>query len=261
MTEAAVSIRNLSVRRGGRTVLSDVGAEAHAGELLGLIGPNGAGKTTLLRAAMGLAPHEDGHVEILGTALADWNRAALGRHLAYLPQSGGEAWPIRVDRFVALGRLPHLEPWRGPGPSDLSAIDEAMTAADVAEFAPRPITALSGGERARVHLARALAVGAPILFADEPIAGLDPYHQLQVMEMLRDQAVVQGRAVVVVLHDLTLAHRFCHRLVLLKDGRLYAEGTPAMVLTRSALSEAYGIRTAAAGDLSAVVLPWERALG
>lgn len=256
MTEPVLSIRDLSVRHGARIVLSSITAKVWPGELIGLIGPNGAGKTTLLRAAMGLLPLVAGQVRILGRSLTTWTPAALGRQLAYMPQGGEEAWPINVDRFVGLGRLPHLEPWRGPAPEDLRIIRDAMTVSDVARLATRPVTALSGGERARVHLARALAVGAPILFADEPIAGLDPYHQLQVMEMLRQQADIHHRTVVAVLHDLTLAHRFCHRLLLIKDGRLYAEGTPETVLTPRALSEAYNVRPARPADLDNIVIPW-----
>lgn len=255
---SALTIESVSVRRGAASVLSSVSTNAHYGELIGLIGPNGAGKTTLLRAAMGLQSMESGQIRLGGKDLADWGARALGRHLAYVPQSGGEAWPIRVDRFVALGRLPHLEPWRNPRPTDAQAVDAAMKAADVTEFADRPVTALSGGERARVHLARALAVEAPILFADEPIAGLDPYHQLHVMEILRRQAVEDQRCVVVVLHDLTLAHRFCDRLVLLKDGRIYADGPPDTVLTPQALKDAYSVVPAGPVDLADIVLPWSR---
>ena len=261
MTDVAITIRSATVRRGTRTVLSEINADILMGELVGLIGPNGAGKTTLLRAAMGLQPLEDGSVRILDRDLSAWDRRDLGRSLAYMPQSGAEAWPIRVDRFVALGRHPHLEPWRRPGPEDSTALRHAMQAADIEAFADRPVTALSGGERARVHFARALAVGAPILFADEPIAGLDPYHQLHVLEMLRDQAVDQGRAVVVVLHDLALAHRFCHRLILMQGGRIRAEGTPTAVLSRDHLAETYGVVPADPDELTEIVLPWHRRAG
>ena len=163
MTLVPLRLEGVTVRRGARAVLEAVSTTAAPGELIGLIGPNGAGKTTLLRAAMGLLPIGAGHVRILDRALSDWNRRRLGRVLAYLPQSGGEAWPIRVDRFVALGRLPHLEPWRGPGVDDAKAIDAAMAATDIGAYAARAVTELSDGERARVHLARALAVEAPII--------------------------------------------------------------------------------------------------
>ncbi len=258
MTDPVLSVEAVAVRRGDRPVLQDVSMLVRPGELLGLIGPNGSGKTTLLRAALGFQALESGRVSVMDRALADWPVRDLGRQIAYFPQDGGEAWPIRVDRFVALGRLPHLEPWRRPGASDAKAVEDAMAAADVAALASRAVTDLSGGERARVHLARALAVQAPILLADEPIAGLDPFHQLQVIEMLRRHAHRESRAVVVVLHDLTLAHRFCDRLVLLHNGRLYAEGTPESVLTESALVEAYGVRPAHPSKLSDLMVPWER---
>ncbi|MBP5856241.1 ABC transporter ATP-binding protein [Marivibrio halodurans] len=245
------------VDRGTRRVLSGVSVSAGRGEVLGLIGPNGAGKTTLLRALLGLQPLAAGRIAIAERALEHWPRAALGRQIAYLPQAGGEAWPVRVERFVTLGRLPHLEPWRGPSRRDREIVAEAMAATDVARFAHRPVTALSGGERTRVHLARTLAVGAPILLVDEPVTGLDPYHQLQVMEMLRDQARERDRTVVVVLHDLTLAHRFCDRLALLAHGRIAAHGPPGAVLRPDIIGDVYHVSLFQGAD-GAVTLPWTR---
>ena len=162
------------------------------------------------------------------------------RTLAYLPQGQLIHWPISVRRLVELGRLPRLGPFTRPTPADAAAVETAMIDAGVADLAERPATSLSGGERARVLLARALAVGAPVLLADEPTASLDPFHMLEVMTLLRRTAD-QGRVVIAVMHELGLVARYCDRVVLLDEGRKVAEGTPREVLTRQRLKEVYRI--------------------
>lgn len=231
----------ITVALGSRPVLRAVDFALAPGELVGLIGPNGAGKTTLLRALAGLLPLDSGSVALDGSPLAAIERAARGRLLAYLPQGGQSHWAMPVASVVMMGRLPHLGPWRGPSDSDREAVTRALEACDVATLADRPVTQLSGGERARVLLARAMAVEPRVLLADEPVAGLDPAHQLDVMALLRGRARA-GAGVVVVLHDLTLAGRYCDRLVLLHEGRVAAEGAPAAVLSPENLARCYGIR-------------------
>ena len=231
-----ISAENIVVRLGGRVVLDGVSIAARDGETLGLIGPNASGKTTLMRVLAGLvAP--DG-----GTLFAIENRP---RYIAYLEQNAAVHWPLAVRRVVALGRLPHLGPFQRPGVADARAIDDAMAQADVAGLADRPVTELSAGEKARVFLARALATEPRVILADEPVASLDPYHQIQVMELLRGHAA-RG-AVIAVLHDLTLAARFCDRLVLLHGGKVAAEGTPGDVLTPDNVARVYSV-TATFGD-------------
>ncbi|MDE1567783.1 ABC transporter ATP-binding protein [Aquabacter sp. P-9] len=249
-----IEARGIRVRRGGTAVLDGVSLTAARGELLGLIGPNGAGKTTLLRALCGLDAVEAGTLTIDGQRLADLGRAALGRTISYLAQGGRIHWPMRVDELVALGRLPHT-----PSPDAYDpAVERALAAADVLSLRHRITGSLSGGERARVLLARALAVEAPVLLADEPVAALDPYHQLQVMELMRDTARA-GTAVVLVLHDLTLAARFCHRLALMQGGRILAEGPPEDVLHPDRMETAFGVRIEAGiRDGQRFVLPWRR---
>lgn len=248
----------LSVTLGGRTVLNDVALTLHAGRMVGLIGPNGAGKTTLLRALAGLAPHDGGAILLDDRPLAETPRRERARAIAYLAQAQRVDWPLSARRLVELGRLPHLEPWAGPGGADRRAVEEAMNETETAALAERPVTALSGGERARVLLARCLAGEPRILLADEPAAGLDPYHALKLMELLRARAAA-GMAVLAVLHDLALAARFCEELVLLAEGRVRAAGAPMAVLSPALLAESYAIR-AQYGEAEgrAYLVPWAR---
>jgi iron complex transport system ATP-binding protein len=248
----------LTVRLGRRRVLEDVSLSIADGEMVGLLGPNGAGKTTLLRCLAGLQPADAGRVNFDGVPIGDVARGALARRLAYLPQSAECHWPISVRNLVALGRLPHRSAWGGLGPADRLAVDRALATADLVELAERPVNELSGGERTRAMLARALATEPASILADEPIAGLDPAHRLEVMALLQRLAV-GGHAVLVVLHDLTLAARYCHRLILLSEGRLAASGQPAEVLTPQRLGEVFGVRAHLA-DLAdgPLIVPVER---
>ena len=246
----------VSVALGGRNVVREVSATLQPGRLVGVLGPNGAGKSTLVRALLGLIPH-DGIVTIDGTPLSAMSRAAIAQAVAYLPQGQVLHWPLTVARLVALGRLPHLAPFSRLAAADHAAIDHAMARAGVESLADRLATELSGGERARVLLARALAVEAPALIVDEPLASLDPSHQIEGMELLRAEADAGG-LVVAVLHDLTLAARFCHRVLVMADGALVADGAPRAVLTPELLAQVYGI-TAFFGDgLSPMLVPLDR---
>lgn len=236
-----ISAHGLSIVLGGRTVLDRIDLALAPGGLIGLIGPNGAGKSTLARALLGLVPPSAGQVQVDGSAPARLGAKAVSRRIAYLPQGQDIHWPISVERLVGLGRLPHLGPLSHPGAADRAAVAQALAETGTAHLADRIAMELSGGERARVMLARALATGAPALIADEPLASLDPRHQIDVMELL----AARGRAgalVVVVLHDLSIAARYCDRLVLLDRGRIHADGAPADILTDATLSTVYGVR-------------------
>jgi len=229
----------VTVHRGPCPVVDHVSLGVAGGELVGLIGPNGAGKSTLMRAALGLVP-ATGRVLIGDTPLARLGHGERARRIAFLPQEREIAWAVSVEALVALGRRPHRRPGAPLSAADRAAIGAAMARMDVAQFAARPATALSGGERARVLIARALAQDADLLIADEPTAGLDPAHQLALMGSFRDLAA-EGRGVLVSLHDLGLAARACTRLVLMDQGRLVAEGAPETVLTPARLRAVYGI--------------------
>jgi iron complex transport system ATP-binding protein len=234
-----VTLEAVGVTLGRRPVVRDVSAILGSGTLVGIIGPNGAGKSSLVRAMLGLIP-ATGRVLIDGREVKGLPARSVARALAYLPQGATLHWPLTVERLVALGRLPHLAPFSRLSQVDHAAIGAALTRAAALHLRDRPATELSGGERARVMLARALAVGAEGLVADEPLAALDPGHQIDMMEVLTAEARA-GALVVAVLHDLTMAARYCDRLLLLDEGRLVADGPPAAILTPGRLRAVYGI--------------------
>ncbi len=238
---AIIEASDIVHRFGTLPVLDGATLSLSPGEVVGLIGPNGAGKTTLLRVLAGLITPNSGTVRLHGRALGDFDTRLRAQQLAYLAQGGEAHWALSVRALVALGRLPHRGPWRGFAAADHDAVDRALTEADVAYLAKRPVNQLSGGERARAMLARALAVESAVLLADEPVAGLDPAHSLDVMAVLRARARA-GAAIAVVVHDLTLGARHCDRLVLMADGKILAEGPPERVLNDANLARAYHIR-------------------
>lgn len=224
-------LSNLTVRRGGRSVLDAVDLAVTGGEFVGLLGPNGAGKTTLLRAALGLLPSN--------------GQRTFPAKPAFLPQQREIAWPMPVRAVVALGQ------------PDAAAVVRALDRLDLTALKDRPATDLSGGEQARVLIARAVAQETAFLLADEPVASLDPAHQIAVMALLRDLAR-EGRGVVASLHDLGLAARFCTRLVLMHEGRIVADGPPRAVLTPDSLASVFGIRAYLAdGPEGLIVQPTE----
>ena len=233
-----VRLDAVSATLGSRRVVDHVSADL-AGGLIGLIGPNGAGKSTLVRAIAGLIPAE-GTIDIDGAPIAAMPLRERARRIAYLPQGQTVHWPLTVERLVALGRLPHLAPFARPGSIDAQAIERALERTELLSLRERPVDELSGGERARVLLARALAIEAPLLLADEPLAALDPEHQIEVMALLRGEAE-RGATVIAVLHDLTLAARWCDRLLLIDRGKLIADGKPADVLTANRIDAVYGV--------------------
>jgi iron complex transport system ATP-binding protein len=236
-----VAAQGLAVTLGGRPVLDGVDCVAHAAEVTALIGPNGAGKTTLLRALAGLLPPAAGTVSLDDRPVADWDRRAFARALAYLPQERTVHWALTARAVVGLGRLPYQPSGAAESSADALAIDAALAAMDVAHLAARPVTDMSGGERARVLVARVLAQEPAALLADEPASGLDPAHQLALFRHFSALAAA-GRTVIVALHDLSLAARFCHRIVLMQGGRVVAAGAPPDVLTVEHLAAVYRIR-------------------
>ena len=232
---------NLAVRRGAREVLAGIDLELCPGEVLGVLGPNGAGKSTLLGALCGELPPAQGQVWLDHRCLADWPGAERARRLAVLPQSSTLSFAFRVEQVVAMGRLPHASGRARDG----EIVEAALAAADASHLAGRSYLALSGGERQRVHLARVLAQLWPggagqTLLLDEPTSMLDPLHQHTTLQATRAFAE-QGAAVLVILHDLNLAARYCDRLLLLDGGRPQSLGTPEQVLRAEPLQAVFGL--------------------
>ena len=231
---SVLTVENLSVTLRNRPVIRDVSFSVESGEFVGLLGPNGAGKTSLMRAALGLIK-SDGR-----SSLAQMNAGDRARAVAWMPQSREIAWPIPVERLVALGRLPHLPQGLRLPPADQALVDRSIARMGLEDYRQRAASRLSGGEQARALIARALAQDTPFLMADEPAAGLDPAHQISTMQVFASLAV-EGRAALVSLHDLGLAARHCTRLVLLAEGGILADGPPAEVLTPDLMARAFGV--------------------
>ncbi|MCU7934450.1 MAG: ABC transporter ATP-binding protein [Candidatus Thiodiazotropha sp. (ex Dulcina madagascariensis)] len=250
---------SLSVSRQGRPILTAVDITLNRGEMLGLIGPNGAGKSTLLRLLAGVIEADEGILSLEDKPISAITHRERARRIAYLPQLSEIAWPMSVERLVELGRIPHLDPWQHPGPRDRAIIEHVMVRTDLQPFRQRAFNTLSGGEQARVALARALVTEPDILLADEPVSALDPAHQLDVMTLLSEHCQ-SGQSVIVVLHDLSLAAHYCHRLQLLHQGGTLAVGNAEAVLTPGNLEMAYAIAMNQPPEetQSPFRLPWRR---
>lgn len=239
--------RALSVTMGEIQCLKQIDLSLKSGELIGLIGPNGAGKSSLLKAMAGLQKTTHGTVLLEGNDIEKSNRRECGKTLGYLEQSGEIHWPIQVRRLVELGRVPHLSVWNIPGEEDQKQIDVALKQTGSWHLKDRTATTLSGGEKCRVLLARVLAGEPKIILADEPIAALDPAHQIKVMNSFR-QFADNGGGAIIALHDLNIAARYCHQLVLLDAGKLVSKGPPDEVITEARLASTYGIKAALGRD-------------
>lgn len=239
MTLIADRIR---VRLGGAPVLAGASATFARGEVCAIVGPNGVGKSTLLACLAGLRRPEAGAVTLEGDAITALSHRERARRIGFLPQVPEIAWAVDVETLVGLGRTPFIGA-RGLGADDRAAAAEAMAATDVTGLAGRIVETLSGGERARVLIARVLAGRPNWILADEPMAGLDPRHALDTADLLRRLAHEEGRGVVLTLHDLSLALRMADKVVVLTDGAVIAAGAPLDVLTRETLIRAYGVET------------------
>jgi iron complex transport system ATP-binding protein len=231
----------LGHRFGDRAVLEDVNVDLSSGELVVALGPNGAGKTTLLRALSGVLAPDRGDVELDTQRLSTLSRRAVARRIAVIPQDLTVPFPFRVREMVAMGRAPRLGALGREGSTDRDAVESALVRMGLGALSERLFPTLSAGERQRVLLARALAQDAPLLLLDEPTAHMDLGHRLFVFESLQEwiAAAPEGRAVLVVTHDLTLAAAFADVVFLLHDGRVVSSGRPEEVLTPARLGDVY----------------------
>ena len=244
-----LSAHDIRVRLGARDAVDGVSAEFQAGTVTAILGPNGAGKSTLLACLAGLRKPQSGQVGLDEADLLAMAPRARARRIGFIPQTPEIAWAVEARILVGLGRTPFIGS-SGLSVEDAAAIDRAMAAAGVADLADRDVTTLSGGERGRVLIARALAGDPEWLLADEPLTGLDPGHQLDAGDLFRSLAHDQWRGVVVTLHDLSLAARIADRIIVMAAGKVLADGPPGEALSPAVMEQAYGVRaqvTAGAG--------------
>lgn len=236
-----LSLNGVGVSLGGKTIIRDVSFAVKPGEVVGLIGANGAGKSTAIRAALNLVKLQAGQINVGGVDTASLSLRERAKLMSYVPQGTPVHWPLVAERLVALGRTPHLGPWDEISADDQKIIRDAMTKTDTWHLKDRIATTLSGGEVARLMLARTIAVGAPFMLADEPTAALDPYHRLQVMDIMRAHAA-SGTGILIVLHDLSFAQNYCDRLVLMHEGSVLDQGPARDVLNDDNLLKAFQVR-------------------
>jgi iron complex transport system ATP-binding protein len=237
-SDSRLRVADLTFERSGRRLLDSVSVQFASGTVTAVLGPNGAGKSTLLGCMAGLLHASHGAVDLDDAPLRSLMADERARRIAFLPQIPEISWPVDVATLVGLGRLPYRH--LASEAENEAAVRRAMQATRTTQWSQRTVTTLSGGERARVLLARVLAGESDWILADEPFAGLDPAHQFEAADLLRSLAEL-GRGVVLTIHDLALAARIADRVVVLHHGRIVADGTPEAALTPTALREVYGI--------------------
>lgn len=233
---------NISVRIGPRTVLDDVSASFERGKVTAIVGPNGTGKSTFLDCLAQIRTPQSGTVTLDGKDLSRIPARMRARQMAYLPQNAEVAWDVDGETFVGLGRTPYSGAW-GLNAEDRQQVSKAILITGTEVFKDRVVTTLSGGERARILIARALAGNPDWLLADEPLAGLDPGHVLDIGDLFCRLAHDRGYGIIVTLHDLSAALRMADRVIVLAKGNIIADGTPIQALSPDILRRAYGVET------------------
>jgi iron complex transport system ATP-binding protein len=241
-----VNVSGVSFSYHERLILNDISLSLKGGEFLGFLGPNGSGKSTFLKNLLGFLKPSRGRIVFSGAVLS---RAERSRRLAFVPQNSLPPASLSVRDVILMGRLPHIrDRWAGYGKADKQKVEETLDALGIAGMAERDVTSLSGGEMQKVIIGRCLVQEGDILLLDEATSGLDLNHTIEIMELMRKKADEEGKTIVAVLHDLNLASQYCDRIVLLKNGRLRYQGSPAGILTEEVVEEIYGIRAVVKTD-------------
>ena len=239
MAKDLLSATDVSMVFGGLKAVADFNMHIKYGELIGLIGPNGAGKSTLLKTMRGILAPLAGEISVMGQRIGDLPAKEFAKSAAYLQQHLEMTFDYSAREVVLSGRYPYLSWWRQEQAHDIAIAEACMAYTGVAELAEKPLQAMSGGQRQRVLLAKVLAQQTPVLFLDEPATGLDIIYQEEIFRFCRELCAA-GKTVVLVAHELSLAARFCSRLLLIGRGALLADGLPREVLTAELLTRAYG---------------------
>ena len=238
MTETIIELKNLSIGYGNKSVLQDVNAKINKGEIVGIIGCNGAGKSTLLKTIRGLLPKQSGDILYFGRKLESFSEKELAREVAYLQQNVEVGFGYTGKDIVLAGRYPYMKWWKGESISDEELALKCMEYTGTKELAERPVNEVSGGQKQRILLAKVLAQQTPILFLDEPTTGLDMVYQEEIFRF--SQALAEmGKTILMVVHELNLAAKYCSRIILLGEGTVIADGRPDNVFTEKILSKAY----------------------
>ena len=245
---ALIEFENVSVCLHKREIIRDISFHVEKGQFVCLLGPNGAGKTTLVKALAGLLPYT-GSIRINGQEVRDISPKTLGRQLAYIPQGHNVHWPMNVKDLVRLGRLPYYSMLNLHQAEDEDIINSALEASHLLDLADRRFDQLSGGEKSRVMIARSLASNPKIVLADEPTSALDPYHQLQIMDVLRNNTQ-RGLSLIAILHDISHAAQFSDKVLLLFEGNLVDIGHPEDVLSNDSLKKIFNIQLSQNIDLN-----------
>lgn len=237
-----LKINDITIRYGPCDVLRDISFELYEGEMIALLGPNGAGKTTLIKALNGTLP-ASGEILLNGTLLFSYSRREIAKRIAVVAQENETKFPVTVLEFVLSGRFASGSVFGWESTEDLELANKALEECDLANFGTRLMNELSGGERQRVVLARAIATDAKILLLDEPTANLDLAHQAMMFRLVRRRCREAGSSAIVITHDLNLAAEFADKILLLKQGTIFAAGPPAEVLTEANIREVFGVTT------------------
>lgn len=237
--DIAYQVEDLACGYDGRPVLEAVTFQLHRGDMLGVIGPNGSGKSTLIRSLTGILPLTGGRIDLYGRPLPSYSVRQLSQHVAVIPQQAVIPFAFSALDIVLMGRTPHLKRFQRERPEDLDIALDAMRRTDCLMFRDRPVQELSGGERQRIIIARALAQQPSILLLDEPTSFLDLNHQVEIFDLLRHLCIHDHMAMLCVSHDLNLAAEYCTRLMMLHEGRIFAEGTPADILTHAHIKDVF----------------------
>jgi len=234
--------RNLTFAYAEKPVLSEISLDFQPGEFTGIIGPNGSGKSTLLKLIGGILPSPSETVFFKDCELSQYKRKELAVAIAWIPQEKQMAFPFKVIDIVLMGRHPYLSPLSFEGENDYQIALAAMEQTQVAEFAERSFNEISGGEKQRVMIASAISQQPEVMLLDEPTSALDIKYQVEILSILKKLNEQNHKTLVLALHDLHLASKYCQRLILLKQGRVYCEGPPAEVLKKEILEEVYEVR-------------------
>lgn len=239
---AVIRVKDLWCGYSGHPVLKGISFSVEKGEFLGILGPNGSGKTTLLLALSGIVPAQRGEIELLGWPLERLRHRERARHLAVVTQDPEVRFPFTCKEVVQMGRYPHQKRWRLDSAQDAQAVGQAMVLTDTETLAERLITAVSGGERQRVIMAKTLAQQGTIMLLDEATSAMDIHRKLQIFKVLERLHEGEGLTVLAVLHDVNLAALFCRRIIFLKEGNVIADGDARAVLVPEILEEVYQTR-------------------